>query len=663
MLNNQPPRMLFLQMPWATTQRPSIALAILTRLCEEASVPVRTFYPNLDMSATVGFEIAGRFANERALYGLSEHLFAADLFGKDALQSEAYLDAFSQIVQESEDASAWTTRFADVNYLKCLRDEVVPGFLDAVQQRVLAESPTVVGFTATFNQVMSSLALARRLKQVRPDIQIIVGGACFDGEMGPEYHRATPGILDHVFIGEAEESFRDYLRRLKAGESTDGIPCVTYYEDGELRLIPGHPLMDLNQSPSPNYDDFFAETDRLRQETGKIFNIERLPFESSRGCWWGRKNHCVFCGINEDLMGFRAKDIDRVMKEIITLSARYGVVKLTATDWIISRWHCDELFRRLKELDLDIEIFYEVRADMKKGQIKAMKEAGVVQVQPGIESLSTPLLKLMRKGTTAIRHVQFLRWCREVGVGVAYNILGGFPDEKAEWYLEMAKLIPRLRHIQPPLHNLTYIEMHRFAPLFEQRERFGVDMQALRADYQFNFPDGIVDPLKIGYFFQFHCTRTVPESEYVSVVRAAIEPWIAAHKEMTPPIYEYRIGAGFLEITDTREGGGRYLHLEDLYHDVVLVCDEIQTRRSLARDLSARYPKKVADGTLDRVIDELIAADVLMVEGIYLLTLPIGHRARTTEQLRAYVLGEELARQNPSGQELTHQDVHVVAAA
>jgi len=78
----------------------------------------------------------------------------------------------------------------------------------------------------------------------------------------------------------------------------------------------------------------------------------------------------------------------------------------------------------------------------------------------------------------------------------------------------------------------------------------------------------------------------------------------------------------------------------DLHRNVVLLCDEIQTRPSLQQDLRARHPEEVAGGTLDRVIDELLQADVFMAEGIQLLTLPIGRRPRTTEELRANVLGD-----------------------
>jgi ribosomal peptide maturation radical SAM protein 1 len=628
------PRLLLLQMPWATTTRPSIALAILTRLCEEQGVPVRTHYANLDLAAAVGIDAYGQFSDERDLFGLSEHLFAADLFGPAAIHSDEYLEAFSEACGAMNLGA-----IGDLAHLRHLRDAVVPAFLECTLRRLLENGPDVVGFTGTFNQVMSSLALAHRVKQARPQVQVIVGGASFDGEMGIEYHRALPDVIDHVFLGEAEESFAEYLRRLRAGADVTGIPGVTSHGPDGVRLVPGAPLQDLNASPLPDYDDFFRESARVAEATGIVFNVENLPFESARGCWWGEKNHCMFCGINEDLMRFRAKDVERVIRDIVTLSARHQIARFCATDWIVSHRHCDELFRRLKELDLDLEIFYEVRPSLKKRQVRAMSEAGVVDIQPGIESFSTPLLKLMAKHGSGIRNVQFLRWCREAGIRPSYNLLTGFPGERAEWYREMAELVPRLVHLDPPLENASPIEMHRFAPLHERHAALGVDAYDVRADYWYNFPPGLLDVRKVAYFFDHSSRAILTEDASIERLREAVARWLRAHREARPPVYHYAIGPGFLKVTDTREGCGRYLRLAGLHHDVTLLCDEVRTRRSLSRDLGELHPEAVTGGTLDRVVDELLAADVLMADGEQLLTLPVGRRCRVTEDLRAYVLG------------------------
>lgn len=619
-------------MPWATTTRPSIALGILDRLCGEADVASASLFPNLDITARLGFDAARPMSDERALYGLGEHLFAVDMFGRDALDSDDFIEAMCRLDLPAP--------FSDMAFVQRLRDEVIPAFLDDTIARILALDAPVVGFTATFNQVMASLAAAARIKRVRPETLIIAGGACFDGEMGQEYHRALPDVLDHVFMGEAEESFREFLTRRKAGVSTDGIKGVTWHDGDRIQLTPGGGLEDMNSSPMPNYFPYFAEVERVRGNTGAVLEIEALPFEGSRGCWWGQKNHCLFCGINADLLRFREKSPERVLDEIMVLSHLHGVAKLTATDWIISRRSRIEIFEALRDSDFDIEIFYETRSDLDKSEVALMKAAGALRVQPGIESFSTPVLKLMRKGTTGLKQVRFLKWAREYGVRLSYNILCGFPGDEPDWYLEMADLITQIHHLQPPSGNATPIELHRFSPLFEHRQKFGIEAHVLRADYRFNFPDGMVDPLKIGYFFEFETNTICDPDLYMDRVRAAIQPWLAHWEARALPRCEYRIGPGYVLVEDQRFGDGQTLALRGIAQDAFLLLDDIMTRESLAQALTSKYPAEVASGMLDLVIDDLLEKKLLLQEGNLLLGLAVGNRPRSTEEIRDYVLDE-----------------------
>lgn len=621
---------LFVSMPWATVTRPSIALGILDRLCAEASVSSASIFPNLDLVARMGIAAATPMSDERALYGLGEHLFAVDIFGRDALDSDAFLELICRLTLPEP--------FQDQGYVAALRDEVIPRFLDDTANRILASNPAVVGLTATFNQVMASLAIAARIKKVRPDILIIAGGACFDGEMGQECHRALPHAIDHVFMGEAEESFRTFLACHREGKPTRGIPGVTWYEGGAVHLIPGKALEDMSLSPMPNYFPFFGEVDRVTADTGVPFDIEALPFEGSRGCWWGQKNHCVFCGINRDLLKFREKSPERVVDEILLLSHLHGVSKLTATDWIISRKSRVKIFEMMRDHDLDLELFYETRSDLDKWEVALMKEAGALRVQPGIESFSTPVLKLMRKGTTGLRQVRFLKWAREYGVKLSYNILCGFPGDETGWYLDMIDMIKKVPHLQPPSGNANFIELHRFSPLFDFRKEFGIDKYELRVDYRFNFPDGMVDPYKIGYFFEYECSRISDSTLYMPQLREVVAPWIESWETRALPRCEYVIGPGFVQITDSRSGSCMTLVLRGLAHDVFLLLDDIGTRHGLADALRSKYPQQVADNTIDAVIDDLLDKQILLAEDQLLLALPIAVTPRPTEELRRYVL-------------------------
>ena len=628
----------FVQMPWASVRRPSLAFGILTSLCREAGVSSTVLYPNLDIAHRIGIELADHLARDRFSYGVSEHLFAADLFGRDAVNSDAYLDSFEAIAGKEN-----PTCPADApGRLRWLRDEVIPEFLDALTARIVNLAPEVVGLSATFNQVMSGVALAKRVKAALPGVRVIAGGACYDGSMGIEYHRAVPEVLDHVFVGEAEVAMREFLGRLRAGQAMAGIPGVTWTEGGEVRLVPGHPLEDLNESPVPDYDDYFVELDRAGR-LGMPVAIAPLPFESSRGCWWGQKSQCTFCGTNQDAISHRAKRTERAIADLVTLSARYRQTRFAATDLVMPRGA--DLLEQLAELDLDLELFYEVRTQMSKREMHLLSKARVKEVQAGIESFSTPALALMHKGSSALRNIQFLRWAQEAQVRVVYNVLDGFPGEEPKWYEDMADLVASIVHLEPPRYDLVAVELHRFSPLLDRRLRSAAPPLP-RADYAFNFPRGKVDESQIAYFFENG--PAAPDPPHRIRVAAAVKSWRETWMKPIRPSYRYAIGPGFLRIVDRRSQQERIFNAAELHHDIILLCDQVRSRTALARDLSGRWPSEVEGGMLERTIDELAAADVLVCEGKELLTLPTCEAFRSTEELRSYVLSTERVTPAPS---------------
>jgi hypothetical protein len=124
--------------------------------------------------------------------------------------------------------------------------------------------------------------------------------------------------------------------------------------------------------------------------------------------------------------------------------------------------------------------------------------------------------------------------------------------------------------------------------------------------------------------------------------------WIQAHSER-PPIFFYSIGPGFLYLTDTRDrvadksgttGDSRYFYLEGLAKDIVLLADKIQNVSSLKKLLASLYPAEVEGGDVEEAVAELVEENILMQEKGSVLTLAIGSRPRTTEQLYEMVLGK-----------------------
>ncbi len=630
-MNNSLHKILFLQMPWSPIETPSLALGILKEICIQESVSSRVIYPNLDLYALLGQNISDCFTKDNFI-GLSEHLFAADLFGKDKINSDNNLESILKIYKDNNQMDSNQEKL-DYKSLKNIRDNIIPNFLEFISKRIIKFSPTIIGFSATFNQVMSSLALAKRVKDINSNIKIIMGGANFHDYMGVEIHRTFPEIIDHVFTGEGEGSLRTFLHFIKNGKSIKNIPGVTTYNEGKINFNQTSILENLNKSPTPNFDDYFHEINRIKKEYGKIIFNKYIPFESSRGCWWGEKSQCVFCGNIKHLIKHREKDVNHVIGDIITLSNKYKNSNLRAGDWIYPKKNFNNIINNLKDLNYDLTIFYEVRPDLKKSQIILMKDAGIETIQAGIESLSTPFLKLLRKGTTAIRNIQFMRWCKEANIDLSYNILGAFPGDKLEWYLNMADLFNKIHHLNPPNHHLDIIMMHRFSPFQELKDDFNVDWYEIRPDIKINYPKDI-SPSKFCYSLWYGSKEKTPLNEYLNTVNNAIKKWIESYNNSN---YTYRISPGFITINDNRSKEGRIFRLSDIYQDVVLLCDEVQIYKRLIQDLSIIYPHEAANGAIKSIIQEMIKENILISEGNKILTLPTGYRNRTTEELREYV--------------------------
>ena len=84
----------------------------------------------------------------------------------------------------------------------------------------------------------------------------------------------------------------------------------------------------------PVYDEYFDSLVRC-DLVAKIKPSLALPIEASRGCWWGMKSHCTFCGLNGISMRFRSKSAERAENELLTLAKRYKVTKFVAVDNIL----------------------------------------------------------------------------------------------------------------------------------------------------------------------------------------------------------------------------------------------------------------------------------------------------------------------------------------
>jgi ribosomal peptide maturation radical SAM protein 1 len=545
-------RVALVNMPWARAEVPSIQCGLLKAGLAERGYPADVHYLNLELSALLGPQSYRAVMSLRAerSHLLGEWLFSTAAFGRQDDGAEY----FSAVL--GDDVSLEFSR----EQLLRLRDNVIPGWLDRVAAEDRWQRYGVVGFTSTFEQNVASLALARRLKDRYPALATVFGGANFDGEMGVEYVRAIDWI-DFAVIGEGDKALPELVHRLATHQDPAGVPGVCHRDEGRAVTgkQPAPQVTDLDSLPAPDYEEYFAALARLGREAVLGPARPHLLYESSRGCWWGEKHHCTFCGLNGIAMKYRAKSAATVVRDLRELTGRHHVLTVDAVDNILDMSYFRSVLPALQAQGWDLRMFYEVKANLTADQVGLLRDAGVATIQPGIESLSTHVLDLMRKGSTMLINLRLLKWAQAYGIETVWNILTGFPGETDADYQRQIDLIPSLHHLNPP-GGCGPIWLERFSPYFAD-PAFPIRDVTPSAAYQYVYPPPVRAD-QIAYYFDYVADDTASPGVRARL-GAAVRDWQARWAGGRPPALRSERGPGWLRIADTRGAHYREAVLDD----------------------------------------------------------------------------------------------------
>ncbi len=605
-------RVVLVSMPFMDPHRPSIQLGLLKSLTARCGFPVRTLHANLDFAVRIGMDYYELLCQHRGPM-VGEWLFSLAAFPGTAPDPDAHMiddlaDELSYLGASREELREKLLRIRNID---------VPAYLDALVD-TFSQEDAVIGFTSTFQQNASSFALARRLKQRQPGIVTVFGGANFDSEMGPELVRSVD-CIDFAVIGEGDETFPRLLGALAAGADLDAVPGLARRLDGQVKVTPHRSASArLDDLPAPDYDEYFQHAEDLGILPRVGHRSVWLPIETARGCWWGAKHHCTFCGLNGTAMSFRSKSPERVLDELTHQAKRYRSFRFEAVDNIMDTTYLTKLFPVLVQNETGYEIFYEVKASLRREQLKLLAQAGVTQLQPGIESLSSNVLRLMRKGVRAIQNVNLLRWAHYYDIDAEWNLLWGFPGETEQDYAEQATVIPHLLHLRPP-SSANRIWLERFSPLFTERDTFQLRYRTPERSYQYIYP-GYVDLERIAYFFDYELDGGLPDSVYEGV-RLAAADWSRAWQADTPPVLKYWSAPHFIQIYDERKHGqGGTYTFEDTLADLYLACsNRPTTAAAVRRGMGLNLPVEA----IQEVFEEFQKRGLMFLDGQFALALAL----------------------------------------
>lgn len=304
---------------------------------------------------------------------------------------------------------------------------------DGYSEIIKAKKPDILAITSMTVDYPSAIRAAEICKKLSPNTKILVGGP--HATLVPKDFEKIKEI-DHVFIGESEESFPRFLLDLSKGKKIS-------------KMIYGKSKKDLDQVP-------FLDRDLFGPYESTIHNFFQKPFLTlinTRGCMY----NCSFCQPAErDLHGskIRHRSVDNFLEEINFLVEKYRIKSFLI--------HDDNFLQDQKLLDEFIEKYpkkfnltfaCQGRADLivrNEETMKKLSKIGLKLIMIGFESGNQRILNLLRKGVTVKQNIQAAKICKKYKILIWANYMIGIPTETKEEVLQTIKMI---KQIKPDLYS------------------------------------------------------------------------------------------------------------------------------------------------------------------------------------------------------------------
>ncbi len=593
------PNVVLVSMPWTTAVQPSLGLAILKATLLKDQIPCQIYHASLDLLKYMKLQTYETLAR---CWAVNDFLFARLL---DDVLDDSQLDNLRTALV----SFAMPNHFSDytkpaeiLELIFALRNHVLPRYLAECATFILNLRPTLVGFSCLFDQTIASVALAKLLKEAEPTLTTVLGGYAVQHANGAEFLRSFP-FIDCIVKGDGEPVISQLAWASVGVSSLNEINGVV--TNGALadNNAPESVAIraDLSQALTPDYHDWFQDLHRLARDHKVFIETQGLPIESSRGCWWGQKSHCTFCGIDEETLRYRSKSAAQIVNELRELRNRHGEnMSFRFADYILPHRFHDQLLPGLAEFKPPLRLEGEIKANQTRERVRRFASAGFRALQPGIESFSSEVLQRIHKGVNAIQNIQLLKWGYLEQIITHYNLIFGFPGETLEEYTNLVATLPRLYHLIPP-HGHGAVAITRFAPLQAKPAKFGIASQPTHHHfYDIVFSRKFLQ--RTGFSMDNYCYYFERDYEIPSVLQERYaqlviqtEHWKEQQKQRDVYLTYEQSSAGYSFI-DTRYSSADHFEIVGLPAEVYSRCDErAVTKEELVRQLCLKTDKQLTD--------------------------------------------------------------------
>ena len=338
-----------------------------------------------------------------------------------------------------------------------VREFTINDSVDLVLGEIYKEAPDIAAFSCYIWNITETMALARRIKQVKEDTVIVLGGpeVSYDSL---DIMKRNP-FIDYIVRGEGEETFRELMEHIAEGRGAiEGIRGVTYRSGGSVVENKGRELIrNLDTIPFPYLPD-----DGLK---------DRIAYyEASRGCPF----RCRYC-LSSTIRGVRFFPVDRVKRDLDCLIG-WGVKQVKFVD---RTFNCKssfsrEIFSYLIEKGGDINFHFEITADLLNAElIRLLHTAppGLFQFEVGVQTTNPGVLKeINRKTRQDVLFQNVKEISRGGNIHQHLDLIAGLPGEDMTSF---AKSFDDVYGLAPDMLQLGFLKLLKGSGIRERAQEYG----------------------------------------------------------------------------------------------------------------------------------------------------------------------------------------------
>jgi len=349
-------------------------------------------------------------------------------------------------------------------------------------------APEIIGFGLFTRWVWHAYRLVDRFRGRFP--LLVAGGA----HTTVRPHETLERGFDVAVEGEAEETIARLVDYVEGRISLDPIPGIRYRDrDGQIRHGPkGEFISDLDALPFPQIAQDLFERSWYHPSGEEVIPGGIL---TSRGC----PARCTFCANYVTGRGFRYRSPANVVAELNAYHARCGATFYPCWDDALTA-NPKRLLALCEALEHDLDFPFRwsaiTRATMVTPELlRAMRRAGLVAVNFGVESGDDEILRAIKKGITTEHVVRALEWAKAAGLRTACNFMLGFPQETPQALERTLRFMERIAPMVDSFSTLGVVVPFPGTPIYDDYHiQYGFTDWWLREVYsQYSPPPPISD--------------------------------------------------------------------------------------------------------------------------------------------------------------------------